>query len=282
MLRQAARPAPGVDRLGVEVLTTALAMTLWVAAGSVSLAVANGLGGHPARRLVIGIVLCALPAVALVRRWWVASVLRRSPRVVVVVAVLVAVLVAVDGPLDGSFAAVSLCVLGLTVVVADRPIVVACTAILTAGYVGGAVLGRSLSDLGDREIAGLVSQALAYPFVAAALLLVAGLLRNLLAETAETVDGTLSERALGPGPGPQALLASIDPFSRLTPTERRVLDHLGAGLTPKQTALAMEQPIGTTRVHIKHIKKKTGAATLAQLCAMAIVREARDEDDAVR
>ena len=68
-----------VGALPLSVLTTALCLSLWVAFGSLVLAVADGLGVDPVRRLIVGVVLVLGTALALWWRWRVCAVVVDAP-----------------------------------------------------------------------------------------------------------------------------------------------------------------------------------------------------------
>jgi len=73
----------GEENLPLDVLAMLLWLSLWLAFGSLVLAVADGLGPHPARRVLIGLLLVCVSAVALWRLKTVAAWLRARPWLVV-------------------------------------------------------------------------------------------------------------------------------------------------------------------------------------------------------
>jgi DNA-binding CsgD family transcriptional regulator len=276
-LPDAARPDP--FELSTRVLTIALALSLWLACGSFVLAVAEGLGPHPLRRLLIGTVLVGCIAAALWQRHALARVLRRRPWLVVLVAAGEMALVIADGLIGGPYGAVTLTSLGLAAVVANPGIVWLCVAVLDAGYAATALADSSLHELADSgELAAVLGALLGYPFAALVVLGLAMLFKRFVADAdavAQSIrDGAPAltpalERAVQVASGRSvAMLPAPSPFSQLTPSEIRTVEGLASGRRPKQLAFEWGVSLATVRAHIKHAKRKTGAATLPELAAM--------------
>ena len=83
------------------------------------------------------------------------------------------------------------------------------------------------------------------------------------------------------GPIQRPQLPLPPPRARLTPSERRVVEGIAAGSTPKELAYEWGLKIATVRTHIRHAKRKTGARTLAELCGYAGREDWPDGGDVV-
>lgn len=264
------------DQLPSDVLTLALGLSLWIALGSFVLAVANGLGPDPARRLAIGLLLVFVSAAALWRRDRVCVSLRIRPWLVVPLAAAQLGAAAIDGLIAGPYVAFSLTSIGLAAIAARARTVWLCVALLDVGYATAVLVDHPVAELArDGELGGAIGALVGYP-VAAALFM--GLRRRFLRFVAG-VEQALAEirkgapaltpwltraiqgapLALPPGPGAPP---------RLTPTERRVVEGLAGGIAAKELAHSWEVSLATVRTHIKHAKRKTGARTLRELVAM--------------
>lgn len=261
-------------RLPADLLTAALALTLWVAAGSFVLTIVEGLGDDPARRLAVGIVLVSAAAIALWRRADVTAALQQRPSLVLGIAAAQIACAAIDGVVGGAFVALSLTSIGIASVVARDATVWSCVLVLETGYVIGLLAdGHTLAQLSDDgQLGGVVGAMAGYP-VAAGLFL---LLRRRFTHFLVGVDGTLAAirhdgDAFTPSLAqllhgePLALPPAPPPGADLTPTERRVVELLSSGLVAKQIARDWDVQLSTIRTHIKHAKKKTGARTLREL-----------------
>jgi DNA-binding CsgD family transcriptional regulator len=272
--------AAGLDAFPLSVLTTALGLSLWVALGSFVLAVADGLGTDPLRRLVVGLVLVTGTMLALWQRQRVCLLLRLHPRITLGVAAAQLAVVAIDGFVGGPYVAFTLTSVGIAVVVAPSRIVWACVLVLVVGYQVGVLAGRSPDQLIHHgDIPGVLGQTLSYPFAAFSLLGLAALFKRFLSNREVILEGmrggapaltpALSLAIANPGRAQLLLPAGRPPPPRLTPTEVRVVEGLSQGKTAKQLAFEWGVALPTVRTHIRHAKRKTGARTLRQLAALA-------------
>jgi DNA-binding NarL/FixJ family response regulator len=265
------------DRLALDTLTVALALSAWVAFGSLVLASLDGLGEHPARRATIGLVLLLGTLLALLRRRDVWQALRRRPQLVVLVAAVQITAGVADEPVGGAYIAFSLTSIGLAILAARARTVWLCVAVMEAVFVT-AVLARTtpaeLADAGD--LGGVVGVVLSYPVIALLLLalrLLFGRFRDgaekivlELRAGAQVLTPALAEAVASPG---TPLL--LEPGRRvvaLTPAEVGVVERLASGLAPKQIAFERDVKLTTVRTHIKHAKRKTGARTLRELATL--------------
>lgn len=264
---------PGGSRLPTDVLTAALALVLWVAFGSVVLAVIDGLGPDPSRRLGIGILFVAVTAAALWQRDRLSVWLVRRPWLVIPIAVGQLAAAAMDGLVGGPYGAFSLTSIGLAVVVARARTVWICVVVLVIGYATAVLIEHPLDELVDEHRLGSVIGALV-SFPVAALLLMG--LRRRFTRFLDGVEPTLAAIRQGAPAFTPALACALGrtaaalppaPVS-LTPAERRVVEALASGRAPKQIARELNVSLATVRTHIKHAKRKLGARTLPELAAM--------------
>lgn len=273
-------PRPGrAQALPLSVLTTALWLSLWVALGSFALAVADGLGAHPARRLVIGLLLVVGCASALWQRELVCASLRVRPWLVMPLAAVLLGAAAIDELVGGPYVAFTMISIGLAVIVARSAIVWSCVAFLDVGYALAVLSGRSPEALvHSSALAGVLGQLLSYPFAALSLLGLAGLFKR-FTNNAESILEDLRQGmpALTPaltgaierrGQVRLALPAGPTSTARLTAAEIRVVEGLAAGHAPKELAHRGGVSLATVRSHIKHAKRKTGARTLPELATL--------------
>jgi DNA-binding NarL/FixJ family response regulator len=271
------------DRLALDVLTAALALSLWVAAGSLVLAVANGLGADPVRRLLVGALLVAALAAAIWRRRAVCAVLRARPWLVIVVAALELTAAIADQAIGGPYVACSLTALGLAVVAARARTVWLCVALLSLGYATAVLVQRSPARLADDgDLGGVIGVLVSYVFAAAVLLALRWLLARYVAHAPQIVAGlragapaltpALDAAIARPG-GPLLLPAAPARNAGLTPTEIRIVEGLASGTAPKQLAREMDVVLATVRTHIRNAKRKTGARTLRELAGLAAAPE---------
>ena len=261
--------------LSLQVLTIALSLALWVTLGSFVLALGS-LGGHPVRRLSIGILFLLAVTVARWRRDAVCAALRAQPSLVVLVAVVSLGAAVADG-VDGPYLAITETAVGLAAVVARPRTVWLCVAVLETGYATASALA-SAGSLGGR-----LGAALSYPFMALVALGLAVLYRRFLASVPRIlIDIQRGAPALTPAltraielghAPPVTLLPAPEPMAGLSPHEFRVVEALAHGTRPKELAYVWGVSLATVRKHIRLAKRKTGARTLPELAAMVARRD---------
>lgn len=280
-------PGDVVLRHGLSsgVLAIAIGLSLWIAAGSVALAVLSGLGDHPSRRLLVGIAIVSSFVVALWRCEAVSAAMRVRPWLIVPFSVAMIGIVCIDGATEGTeispYLAITLTPIGLAVVVARPLLVWLCVALLEAGFVAAVLIERANASLGAPEptAASLLGAFLGYPFAAIVLLGVGRLFTRFIANADAhlerirhgglTLTPALTHSLLLGAARQVALLDAPSPFAALTPREIEVVEQLARGGRPKQLARSWGVSLATVRTHIKHAKRKTGARTLPELAAMA-------------
>lgn len=261
----------------MRVFTIALALTLWIAVGSLALGIASP-GGHPARRLSIGIAFVLAAAATMVRRDTACRALRARPELMLAVAIVALCAAVADGT-ESPYLAMTETVIGVAAVVARPRTVWLCVAVLEAGYGGALLLSGSPGAL-----AGTLGVLFAYPFVASVVLGLARIYKRFLAN----VDGVViairsGSPALTPAltraialrnPRLMLQLAAPPPLAALSRDELRIVEGLAAGARPKQLAYALGVSLATVRKRIQSAKRKSGARTLPELAAMAARKEA--------
>lgn len=259
--------------LPLDALTAVLALSLWMASGSLILAVADGLGSHPFRRALIGIVLVLACVVALWQRRGVGAALWTRPWLVLPIGAAELGLAAADGLIASPYVAFSLTSIGLAVIAARARTVWLCVALLSLGYLALALLEHSPAQLVDGGHMGTVLGAVV-GYVAAAVPLM--LLRGRFTWLMGRVEPILRDiRDGAPAFTPELGAAIVQrpglppARPRLTPAELRVVEALAAGGAPKQLAHEWGVSLATVRTHIKNAKRKTGARTLPELASMA-------------
>jgi hypothetical protein len=160
-------PRDGAQKLPADVLAIALWLSLWLACGSLVLAVADGLGPHPTRRLLIGLVLVVASAAALWQRRTVGAWLRARPWLVVPLAAAQLGVAVIDGLLLGPYVAFSMTSIAVAAVVARPRTVWLCVALLDAGYAVATAIDHTPAALvRDSQLGGVVGALLGYPFAA--------------------------------------------------------------------------------------------------------------------
>lgn len=270
-------------KVSEEVLAIALMLSLWMAFGNFVLAIIDGLGSHPARRLLIGIALVLSIVLALWQRAPFCRALRTRPWLVVLVATGQLGAVIADGALNGTYDAVSVTSLGLAAIVARPRTVWLCVLVLDAGYAGAVLVEHPPASLAaSGELARVLGTLLGYPFGALITLGLAALFARYVAN----VDGILGAvrkglpaltpaltHALQLGAGPAVGLLTASSLADLTPDEIRAVEDLAKGRRPKQIAFEWGMSLATVRKHLKHAKRKTGARTLPELAAMTAAPE---------
>ena len=255
-------------------------LSLWNASGSVGLALADGLGAHPARRLLVGLALVSLCAVSLWQCSAVCAWLQHRPLLVVGVAAVELGVVALDGLLGTPYVSFTLTAVGVAVVVARARTVWLCVALLEVGYVVVVLANRSPSGLASHgELGGVIGAAVSYPFTALVLLSLRRLFSGFVGNAAATVEEirrgdapftpALASAILNPGSIDDALPGAPGLSELLTPSEVTVVNGLAGGSAPKEIAYQLGVSVATVRTHIKHAKRKTGARTLRELAGIA-------------
>ncbi len=280
------------QQLSLSVLTLVLLLSLWLASGSLILGALDG-GPHPLRRVLVGVLLVALTAAAL---WWRRSLcawLPARPWLVVPLAVIQIAAAGVDGLLpSGPYVTFATTSVALAVVVARPQIVWLTVLVLEAGYACAILIEQSPAQVvAGGHLSGVVGAMLGFPFVALLGLGVVWLFERFMVGVDEIVrefrDGAPAltpalTMALQAGPPALAQLPAPALAAALTPTERRVVEALASGRTPKELAARWGISITTVRTHIRHAKRKTRARTLSELAGMAARRDwpVRQDDDA--
>jgi DNA-binding CsgD family transcriptional regulator len=260
-------------RLPLDVLAGALVLIVWVAAGSLVLAIASGLGSHPVRRVVIGLLLLSASACMLWQRDRLASVLRTRPWLVLVLAATELGVASIDGVYGGPYVAFSLSAVGIATIVARARTVWLCVALLEIEYAAIVFSGSSPASAGDGRLADVLGTMLSYPVTALVFMSFRARFTNFVA----AADAALAQIRGGTTAFTPALGHVINneplqlPASRasLTPTERKVVEGLAAGVAAKQIAAAWGISQDTVRSHIKNAKRKTGSRTLRELAALS-------------
>lgn len=263
--------------LALDVLTIVLALALWFAASSYALAWVDGLGDHPVRRAVIGGVLVGICTTALVLRRPVAVRLRRAPVLILPVACGFQLASSADAPGGGPYTALTLALVFVAAVVA-RPRTVWLTVLaLAITHAAGAVLAGDVLGLGGRDVGGILGHLVALPF-AAGIFLGFVLLMRQTTDRAPAAIGDARERAAR-ALAPEALDAGPNPTETLTPAERRVLAGLVAGRAVKEIARDLGIAPSTAQTHVRNMKRKTGARTIAELVGLGIAYAAVPAED---
>jgi DNA-binding CsgD family transcriptional regulator len=277
------------QRLSRDIITTVLALSLWLASGSLVLGLADG-GLHPTRRALVGVLFVAVSATALWRRRAVWEWLRRRPWLVVPLAVaqLAAALIdTVPGP--GPYAAFSMTSIALAAAAARPRTVWLTVGVLQCSYVVTVIAARPPARLVDEgHLPSVLGALLGFPFAAFVALGIVSLFTRFVADIPRALDAlragapvlTLAlAQAIERGPQPRPQLPAPPPASELTATERRVVEALAGGSAPKEIAFQWGVSIATVRTHIRNAKRKTGARTLSELAGMAARADWPREDD---
>lgn len=279
----------GEQRLSRDIVTVVLALSLWLAIGSLVLGLADG-GPHPARRALIGALLVVLAATALWRRRTVCAWLRTRPWLVVPLALAelaAAMIDALPGP--GPYGAFSMTSIALAAVVARPRTVWLTVGVLECSYATAVLVDRSPARLvDDGDLSSVLGVLLGFPFAALVGLGIVSLFARFLADVPRALDALREgapgltpalTRAIERGPRPRPQLPPPSPAAGLTPTERRVVEGLADGSAPKEIAYRWGVSIATIRTHIRHAKRKTRARTLSELAGMAARPDWPGEDD---
>lgn len=267
------------QQLSLGLLSLVLLLSLWLATGSLILGAVDG-GPRPVRRVLVGVLLVVVTAAALRWRRTVWAWLCARPWLVVPLAVAQIVAAAIDGLLpSGPYVTYSTTSVALAVLFARPRIVWLTVLVLEAGYVCAVLVEQSPAQLlVNGHLSGVIGAMLGFPFVALLGLAVVWLFRRFMARVDEIVeefrDGApaltpVLTLALQGAPRPLAQLPPPSVAAALTPTERRVVEELAGGSTPKELAVRWGISITTVRTHIRHAKRKTCARTLPELAGMA-------------
>lgn len=257
--------------LPLDIFGGALALFLWVASGSVVLAIANGLGDQPARRLVIGLALVVGSALMLWQREALARILRRRPWLVLGLAALELTAAIADGLIGGAYVAFSLTSVGVAVVVARARTVWLCVALLEVMYVTALLVRWSPGSLADQgHLGDALGKVVSYPVAALLFLGLRARFQGFVDDAADKLadirtGGDALTPALGRAiHGTPLALPPGSPID-LTPSERKVVEGLAAGFAAKELARTWGVSLATVRTHIRNAKRKTGARTLREL-----------------
>ena len=259
-------------------LAIALALSLWMASGNLVLAVVDGLGSDPLRRLVIGLALVLAIAAALWKRDAVCVALRARPWLVVLVTLAMLSAVVADGPLESAYGAVSVTSLGLAAIVARARTVWLCVAILDVGFAAAILADHSPAALVESgELAAALGALLGYPFAALVVLGLAGMFTRYVLSADAIIDNVRRSPAQPPPwrkPSSSARGArwGCSALRHRSPSSRRgrcdAVAALAHGRRPKQIAFDWGVSLATVRKDLANAKRKTGARTLAELAAM--------------
>jgi DNA-binding CsgD family transcriptional regulator len=278
----------GEQDLSRGVFTVGLSLSLWLALGSLVLALADG-GPHPARRALVGVVLVVASAVAMWQRRLVCAWLRRRPWLVVPIALAELGAAVVDGLPDATpYAVFSGTSIALAVVVARPRTVWLTVGVLECSYAAVVLLDRSPAQVADSgRLSTVLGGLLGYPCAALIGLGLVSLFTRFLDRVPQTLDALRNGvpaltpalmQAVERGPQPRPQLPPPSPAAGLTPTERRVVEGLAEGSAPKEIAYRWGVSIATIRTHIRHAKRKTRARTLSELAGMAARADWPDDD----
>jgi DNA-binding CsgD family transcriptional regulator len=278
----------GEQDLSRGVFTVGLSLSLWLALGSLVLALADG-GPHPARRALVGVVLVVASAVAMWQRRLVCAWLRHRPWLVVPIALAELGAAVVDGLPDATpYAVFSGTSIALAVVVARPRTVWLTVGVLECSYAAVVLLDRSPAQVADSgRLSAVLGGLLGYPCAALIGLGLVSLFTRFLDRVPQTLDALRNgvpaltpalTQAVERGPRPCPQLPPPSPAAGLTPTERRVVERLAEGSAPKEIAYRWGVSIATIRTHIRHAKRKTRARTLSELAGMAARADWPDDD----
>lgn len=272
----AAIPRGDQDRLSLELFGIGMALSVWLALGSASVIAFDGLGDHPWRRAVVG-VLVSLAAIggwvwqvplwrALVRREWLILVLGGAQ----------VVLAATDGLPGSPYFAFTLTTVGFAAVTTSPRMLWACVVLQTTLFATGVLVARTPSDLYRAdELGAALGGLFAYPAGALILQTIGRLFGSWFVGMDDRLALLAGERsavaspALGAALARVALPAGADPPEvPLSAREVEVVEGLVRHGKPAAIALELELSEATVRSHVQSAKRKTGARTLLQLAAL--------------
>jgi len=151
--------SPEPPALPLSLVTTALWLSLWVAAGSLTLAVADGLGSHPGRRLLAGALPPLILLAAFKARRGISVLLGDRPWLVLPIAAGLLVVVAIDGVIGSPYIALTPLPIGFAVIVGSPRIVWSCVALRDRGYLLGGMLASSSPGSFGGDLAGVLGEA---------------------------------------------------------------------------------------------------------------------------
>lgn len=265
------------ERLPDSLIAITVVLSLWVAAGSLVQAVADGPGGDPARRLIIGLVIVGASGLAVLLYRQLTDHLRVRPWLVVPLGAVQVGLAAADGLIGSPYVAWSLTSIGLAVVAARARTVWLCVAVSATAYATGVLAQEEPAALAaDGALAGSIGALVSYPVTALVLMSLRALFVRFVTDAEPMVvairQGCSAVTPALEGELRRQLHHLPPPAVELTAAEQRVVEGLAEGLAPKQLAHQWEISIATVRTHIRHAKKKTGARTLRALAALAADR----------
>jgi DNA-binding CsgD family transcriptional regulator len=274
----------GRFQVSERVLGLTLALSLWVASGNLALAIIDGLGRHPLRHLLAGLVLVLGAGAALGKRTAFCVALRARPWLVVLVAAAQLGAVVIDGVPGSAYESVPATSIGLAAIAARSRTVWLCVAILELGYAAAVLAGTSPAMVVSAgHLPRVLGTLLVYPLAALVALGGTRLYLRFVASAADEIhrmrggSPTLTPalaRAIQIGEAPEVpLLPAPSAFADLTDREVRVVEALARGRRPKQIAFDWGIALATVRTHIRHAKRKTGARTLPELAAMTTALE---------
>lgn len=274
----------GQFEVAEQVLGLMLALTLWLASGSLALAIIGGLGQHPVRHLLVGLVLVLGTAAVFWRRASLYAALRDRPWLVVLIAAAQLSAVVVDGVPGSAYDSVSTMSLGLAAIVARSRTVWLCVVILDLGYAVAVLVNVSPAELvAFGQLPRVLGTLLVVPLAAVVALGVTRLYLRFVSNAAGVLHKMRSgspaltpalAQAIQIGAGRRVpLLTAPSAFVDLTHRELLVVEDLARGRRPKQIAFDWGVSLATVRTHIRNAKRKTGARTLPELAAMTTAPE---------
>jgi DNA-binding CsgD family transcriptional regulator len=272
-------------RLPLDVFAGALALFVWVAFGSLAQAIATGLGDHPTRRLVIGLLLVIGSAFMLWQRDVLATALRSRPWLVLMLGAAELGAATADGVIGGAYVAFSLTSVGIATIVARARTVWLCVALLEIEYTVAVLAVRSPGSLVDQgQLGATLGAMVSYPVAALLFMWLRGRFTHFVGAVETTLDdirtgAVVFTPALGHALRRAPLALGPAPAAKLTPAERRIIEGLAAGRAAKELAYIGGVSLATVRTHIKNAKRKSGARTLRELAALPSRADWSESDD---
>jgi DNA-binding CsgD family transcriptional regulator len=193
--------------------------------------------------------------------------------------VLLGLLIAFDGAGESPYLPIGYAATAVAVVVASPATVALSSAFIVAAWSAGELVdGHGLAFLYGGGLGRLLNEVADVTVPAVLLLCALAAGKRTLREAPDVLDAARR----GGVPAPTALLVAIRRGSRamlprgdavgivarLSPAEMRVVELLAGGLLAKQIALELSVSLATVRSHIAAAKRKTDAATVAQLAGL--------------